>query len=245
METKLNKTIKSLFILATFFILTTNCKNPNILDVVSNSNPISDKEGKYYDTKVIGNQVWMVENYDSKYFQNGDSLKFVKNKNEWIEACNSKIPAYCYYNQSESNNKHYGKLYNVYAIIDNRKLAPEGWDIPNSNDWGVLENFWESFQKQFKKQFGNDLKKVNEYIQDSIYNVQFSGRLNVSRIYKTNPYSFDFEYRDEQSLLWTIDIESQIVYAHATSREAFRGMSYGESYSSKNAYSVRFIKRQQ
>ena len=34
----------------------------------------------------------------------------------------------------------YGKLYNQYAVLDPRGLAPEGWRIPSNADWNTLRN---------------------------------------------------------------------------------------------------------
>ncbi|MBK7522649.1 MAG: fibrobacter succinogenes major paralogous domain-containing protein [Saprospiraceae bacterium] len=33
----------------------------------------------------------------------------------------------------------FGKLYNWYAINDPRGLAPQGWHIPNDEEWTTLE----------------------------------------------------------------------------------------------------------
>jgi uncharacterized protein (TIGR02145 family) len=35
----------------------------------------------------------------------------------------------------------YGKLYNWYAVNDDRGLAPEGWHIPSDSEWTILTDF--------------------------------------------------------------------------------------------------------
>ena len=45
------------------------------------------------------------------------------------------------YNNDEGYVSAYGRLYNWYAIVDNRNLAPEGWSIPGDSDWKQLEMY--------------------------------------------------------------------------------------------------------
>jgi len=35
----------------------------------------------------------------------------------------------------------YGLLYNWYAVSDSRKICPEGWRVPDNNDWSELVSF--------------------------------------------------------------------------------------------------------
>ncbi len=89
----------------------------------------------------IGHQVWMTRNLNVEVFRNGDSVLEVKSQEEWIEAFNKNQPAWCYYNFDPSNDKKYGKLYNWYAVIDPRGLAPIGWHIPSRAEWDTLITF--------------------------------------------------------------------------------------------------------
>ncbi len=100
----------------------------------------SNEEG--VSTVTIGKQVWMTENLDVDKFRNGDPIPQAKSKEEWDKA-NSLYggPAWCYYNNDSTNGEKYGKLYNWFAIDDPRGLAPKGWKIPTSEDWGHLIEF--------------------------------------------------------------------------------------------------------
>ena len=82
----------------------------------------------------IGNQVWMLENLDAEYFRNGDSIPQAKTAEEWENAGKNNEPAWCYYDNDESNGAKYGKLYNWYAVNDPRGLAPEGYHIPSNTE---------------------------------------------------------------------------------------------------------------
>jgi uncharacterized protein (TIGR02145 family) len=88
--------------------------------------------------KIIGNQIWEIENLDVSFFRNGDAIPEAKTDVEWEKAGDSGKPVWCYYDNSEANGQKYGKLYNGHAIIDPRGLAPEGSKVPSDEDWGIL-----------------------------------------------------------------------------------------------------------
>jgi len=94
-------------------------------------------------TAIIGNQVWMVENLNVSKFNNGDLIHEVRGQEEWVLAAKNKTPAWCYLNNDVKNGVKYGKLYNFYAVIDPRGIAPEGWRIPSAHDWDNLFYFLE------------------------------------------------------------------------------------------------------
>lgn len=83
----------------------------------------------------IGNQEWMTKNLDVDCYANGDPIPQVQNPDEWERL---KTGAWCYYNNDPSNGKKYGKLYNWYAINDERGLAPQGFKVPSMKDWNLL-----------------------------------------------------------------------------------------------------------
>ncbi len=86
----------------------------------------------------IGNQIWMKNNLDIVRFRNGDPIPEARTIDEWIEAGNNRKPAWCYYDNNPEHARVYGKLYNGYALKDERGLAPEGWVIPSVEDWDKL-----------------------------------------------------------------------------------------------------------
>jgi len=89
----------------------------------------------------IGEQEWMPENLNMDHFQNGDIIQEAKTKLEWEKAGKNKQPAWCYYDNNSSNGEKYGKLYNFYAVIDSRGLAPSGWHVPTDAEWTVLTDY--------------------------------------------------------------------------------------------------------
>ncbi len=89
----------------------------------------------------IGNQFWAIENLNVDRFRNGDPIPQAKTNDEWKRAGQNKQPAWCYYNNDPKNGESYGKLYNWYAVIDQRGLAPPGWHIPSDAEWTQLTDF--------------------------------------------------------------------------------------------------------
>lgn len=92
------------------------------------------KDVKIYKTVKIGTQTWMAENLNVSKFRNGDLIPEAKTTEEWVKAA----PAWCYYNNDPKNEIKYGKLYNWYAMIDPRGLAPVGWHMPFDSEWETL-----------------------------------------------------------------------------------------------------------
>ena len=89
----------------------------------------------------IGNQVWMTANLNVDRFSNGDKIPQAKTAEEWGKAGGNRQPAWCYYKNDQSNGAKYGKLYNWFAVIDPRGLAPLGWKIPSNSDFLILTKF--------------------------------------------------------------------------------------------------------
>ncbi len=80
----------------------------------------------------------MGHNLNVSFFRNGEAIAQAKSKAEWKKYNEEKKPAWCYYENDAKNGEIYGKLYNWYAVIDPRGLAPEGWHIPTDAEWSEL-----------------------------------------------------------------------------------------------------------
>ena len=105
-----------------------------LLTVVFSSTAFSQSEVK------IGNQIWMSKNLDVDTFRNGKSIPHATCEEEWEFSRLYKIPAWCYYEFDEVNRKKYGVLYNWFAVIDPRGLAPVGYHVPSDEEWSLLVN---------------------------------------------------------------------------------------------------------
>jgi uncharacterized protein (TIGR02145 family) len=90
----------------------------------------------------IGKQIWTSENLNSQTFRNGDTISEVHNMEEWKEALEKQQPCWIYnFVQDSKGYLRLGKVYNWYAVNDQRGLAPNGWHIPTDQDWSILMEF--------------------------------------------------------------------------------------------------------
>jgi hypothetical protein len=83
----------------------------------------------------------MSKNLNVKIFQNGDPIPQATSAQEWQIAGENQKPAWCYYEFNPSNEEKYGILYNWYAVVDLRGLAPTGYHIPSKIEWEELNKF--------------------------------------------------------------------------------------------------------
>ena len=97
-----------------------------------------DYDGNVYQVVKIGSQCWMMENLKVTHYRNGDPIPNVTDDSEW-EALST--GAYCEYDNDPANVATYGRLYNWYAVDDNRNIAPEGWHVPTDEEWKQLEMY--------------------------------------------------------------------------------------------------------
>lgn len=143
--------IKSLlnFVLITSSILLyTSCKNSSESNSENKNSIIKSIEKKSYENVNeniseirIGNQIWSTKNLDVTTFRNGDPILEAKSNLDWEVAGRNQQPAWCYYDNDPNNGEKYGKLYNWYAIIDERGLVPRGWHVPTISEWDRLVDF--------------------------------------------------------------------------------------------------------
>ncbi len=97
---------------------------------------VTDIDGNTYRTVKIGTQTWMAENLKVTRYRNGSSITYVTGS--WSSLTSG---SWGYPNHSSANNATYGKLYNYYAAVDSRKVAPQGWHVPSLSDWTTLFNY--------------------------------------------------------------------------------------------------------
>ncbi|MDD3731704.1 MAG: fibrobacter succinogenes major paralogous domain-containing protein, partial [candidate division Zixibacteria bacterium] len=99
---------------------------------------VTDIDGNVYQTITIGTQVWMAENLKVTHYREGDAIPHVTDGTTWAGLTTG---AYCEYNNDVNNVAVYGRLYNWYAVIDSRNIAPEGWHVPSDEEWKQLEMY--------------------------------------------------------------------------------------------------------
>jgi len=113
----------------------------NILDVVHlvniilgvTQNTINDIDGNVYETIQIGDQLWMAENLKVTHYQNSDEIPYIYNDPQY--------GAYINYSNNADNVGVYGRLYNWFAVNDERGLCPDNWHVPSDDEFKSLEMY--------------------------------------------------------------------------------------------------------
>ena len=111
----------------------------NVLDVVTLVNWVIfgnvciDYDGNVYETVQIGEQLWMAENLKVTHYQNSDEIPYIYNDPQY--------GAYINYSNNADNGEVYGRLYNWFAVNDERGLCPYNWHVPSDDEFKSLEMY--------------------------------------------------------------------------------------------------------
>lgn len=123
----------STYLISILFIGTTY-----LLSGQTPGNGVTDIDGNYYKTVIIGSQEWMAENLKVSRYVNGEPIIHKADVSAWVE---DTYGAWCYYNNDSLHNDKYGKLYNWFVVNHNYGPCPRGWKIPSEAEWETLVNF--------------------------------------------------------------------------------------------------------
>jgi len=96
-----------------------------------------DGDGNYYDTVVIGTQVWLKGNLKTTKFNSGAPIHLETDPSKWYPVS---LPAYCWYDNNEGLKDTYGALYNWRAARLGT-LCPKGWHTPTIEEWTTMINY--------------------------------------------------------------------------------------------------------
>ena len=108
-------------------------------------------DGYDYDLVEIGDQCWFAENLRTEHYANGDSISADLTDSEWGATTNGAVAVYGEDEGCEDLSPNgdacdpawslnqYGRLYNWYAVDDDRGLCPTGWHVPTDGEWMTLE----------------------------------------------------------------------------------------------------------
>jgi uncharacterized protein (TIGR02145 family) len=99
---------------------------------------LKDYDGNVYKTIKIHDQAWMTENLNVSHYRNGDIIPQVQDSVKWAKL---ETGGWCYCNFKAGDHVVKGKLYNGYAVMDPRGIAPSGWTLPKWKDWSNLYNW--------------------------------------------------------------------------------------------------------
>jgi len=108
-----------------------------------------DYEGNSYNVVKIGDQIWMSENLNSKYYSDGTPIVFIDNPTgiqlDWEDK------ASYYYNFDPANGETYGIYYTWNAAVNYGEansnpvgvqgVCPSGWHVPSLLEWSELRDY--------------------------------------------------------------------------------------------------------
>lgn len=102
---------------------------------------VKDFDGYVYQTKVINNKNWMLENLRVSQLNSGTGMASVGPTN-WSGMGANFIPALTWQNNdsAEAVTSGVGGYYNYYAVSSGR-LCPTGWHVATAQDWNSLIYF--------------------------------------------------------------------------------------------------------
>lgn len=101
-------------------------------------------QGVSYRTVQIGDQIWMAENLRANSYRNGDLIPHVTSNSEWGDLDEGAWAIHTNFGddpagEDDPKNFNRGKLYNWFAVNDERGICPPGWGVPTDDDIKALE----------------------------------------------------------------------------------------------------------
>jgi uncharacterized protein (TIGR02145 family) len=116
-------------------LLAAGCKKEEEQTRIIERGTMVDIDGNTYGTVKIGEHWWMAENLKVTRFNDGtplSELDYTIEEDTLWERIGA--PAYC-----STNDSLFGLLYNGYALMHGKNIAPEGWHVPTDDEWKELE----------------------------------------------------------------------------------------------------------
>ena len=118
-------------------VVTINCIVEDCWDIETEQDEIF-YDDYVYQTLIIGDQHWMAENLRANHYSNGDVITNIEWDDGWTY---NYEPACADYDEDEANTAIYGKLYNGFAVDDDRGICPVGWHVASSDEFTELAEY--------------------------------------------------------------------------------------------------------
>lgn len=167
-----------LFLLSVLLILSCNSTNPD------SGRTVTDIDGNIYQTLIIGDQEWMIENLKVAHYRNGDPILYITNPDVWENTTNG---ACCVHHNDIFHADTYGLLYNWYAVNGSEVLAPEGWHIPSDEEIMELEMF---LGMSFSEAHNSERRGTNEGSKLAGTSLWLDGALQNNPEFGTSSFNF-------------------------------------------------------
>ena len=191
----------SVLLLGLIILLGNGCKD--------NATVVSDLEGNQYAVRQFDGSLWMMENLRSQRDNQGNEI------------------TYFFPNGDSSNVEQYGLLYDYETAC---KVCPEGWTLPDNDDWDrLLFQNKDSLALSFKEvAFWGEMQNTNES-QFSVRPTGYGNNGEFDNFFNVKTYFWSKTGHAEH--IWT--------YIFEKGKDKIRKAEQHSTY----AYSVRCIKK--
>jgi len=107
---------------------------------------VEDIDGNVYETRLIDGKEWMAENLRTTRYNDGTDIPTGYDNDAWGSLTDGAYTIFPHNNEDgvysdEDVVEAYGKLYNWYAVDDDRGLCPAGWRVATDADWSGLISY--------------------------------------------------------------------------------------------------------
>ncbi len=142
--------------------------SPQWADASYSPGTVTDIDGNEYATLNIANREWMAENLRTTRFADGTDIPTGFSNSEWGDLETSAYAVYPHEDVEGIDSEQemvdiYGKLYNWYAVTDERDLCPEGWYVPTDEEWTLFTNYLiDKYDEVALANVGNSLKSCRQ-----------------------------------------------------------------------------------
>ena len=202
-------------------------------------------QGYDYETVQIGEQCWFAENLRAENYGNGEAIPADLSDSEWTGTTEGAVSVY---DGDMANLCTYGRLYNWYAVHDDRSLCPNNWSVPLDSDWLSLEvtlgmsNVEAATSGYRGSDQGMRMKATSTWADDG-NGSNLTGFNAVGAGIKFDSGNYDFQ--GEYCYWWVRDTIVTVGTENEMYRELFKGSSQvgrGVNAPSNYGYSIRCIK---
>ena len=107
-------------------------------------------QGYDYQTVMVAGDCWFAENLKSENYRNGDPIPALEGEEAWFYTeegaqgvyANGQVPCSHFCNPAVAEDL-FGRVYNWFAVDDNRGLCPSGWHVSEEGEWDNLFSYVE------------------------------------------------------------------------------------------------------
>jgi uncharacterized protein (TIGR02145 family) len=211
-------------------VITVDCVCAGTPSLFVQGNGVTDIDGNFYPSIILGTQEWMQKNLAVTKYRNGNALVNAVTNSSW----NTTNGAYGIYGGSDVNNTNYGKLYNWYAVNDTRGLCPTGWHVPTTIEWNAMEDYLGGVSVA-----GGKLKTIDGWNSPNLGATNESGYTGLPGGYRFTDGTYLYNLQLGQ---WWTSTNSNTTSAHASRLFYQNAAVLKSTYDKKIGSSVRCLK---